>query len=128
MDADATTDPKFDIRHVLFIDIVGYSKLLIGEQSELVRWLKEVVATSQQVRVAEEQGRLVALPTGDGVALVFRDGAEAPVQCALEIAHAVRIIRNCSCGWASTADLSTWLLTSTIERILPERESTLRSV
>src|SRR5437868_12479865 len=90
MSADATTDPKFEIGHVLFIDIVGYSKLLIGEQSDLVRELKEVVATSAQVRVAEEQGRLVSLPTGDGVALVFRDSAEAPAQCALEIAHAVK--------------------------------------
>src|SRR5438046_559072 len=90
MDADATTDPKFKIGHVLFIDIVGYSKLLIGEQSELVRQLKEVVTTSQQLRIAEEQGRLVSLPTGDGVALVFRDSAEAPAQCALEIAHAVK--------------------------------------
>jgi TolB-like protein/Tfp pilus assembly protein PilF len=88
MGADATTDPKFEIGHVLFIDIVGYSKLLIGEQSELVCELKEVVATSQQVRVAEEHGRLVSLPTGDGVALVFRDSAEAPAHCALEIAHA----------------------------------------
>src|SRR5256714_9548524 len=90
MDADATTDPKFEIGHVLFIDLVGYSKLLIGEQSELIRELKEVVATSEQVRVAEEQGRLVSLPTGDGVALVFRDAAETPAQCALEIAHAVK--------------------------------------
>jgi TolB-like protein len=90
MGADATTDPKFEIGHVLFIDIVGYSKLLIGEQSELVRELKEVVATSEQVRVAEEQGRLVSLPTGDGGALVFRDSAEAPAQCALEIAHAAK--------------------------------------
>ncbi len=90
MGADATTDPKFEIGHVLFIDIVGYSKLLIGEQSELVRELKEVVATSEQVRVAEEQGRLVSLPTGDGVALVFSNGAEAPVQCALEIARATK--------------------------------------
>src|SRR6266516_8119669 len=89
MPADATTDPKFEIGHVLFIDIVGYSKLLIGEQSDLVRQLKEVVATSQQVLVAEEQGRLVSLPTGDGVALVFRDGAEAPAKCALEIARAI---------------------------------------
>jgi TolB-like protein/tetratricopeptide (TPR) repeat protein/class 3 adenylate cyclase len=89
MGADATTDPKFEIGHVLFIDIVGYSKLLIGEQSELVRQLKEVVATSQQVRVAEEQGRLVSLPTGDGIALVFRDGAEAPAKSALEIARAI---------------------------------------
>src|SRR5438045_7371131 len=90
MSADAATDPKFEVGHVLFIDIVGYSKLLIGEQSELVRELKEVVATSEQVRVAEEQGGLVSLPTGDGVALVFRDSAEAPAQCALEIAHAVK--------------------------------------
>jgi TolB-like protein/class 3 adenylate cyclase len=90
MGADATTDPKFEIGHVLFIDIVGYSKLLIGAQSELVRELKEVVATSEQVRVAEEQSRLVSLPTGDGVALVFRDSAEAPAQCALEIAHAAK--------------------------------------
>src|SRR5438034_2238772 len=90
MSADFTIDPKFEIGHVLFIDIVGYSKLLIGEQSELVRELREVVATSEQVRVAEEQGKLVSLPTGDGVALVFRDSAEAPAHCALEIAHAVK--------------------------------------
>src|SRR5439155_1588491 len=82
MGADGTTDPKFEIGHVLFIDIVGYSKLLIGEQSELVRELKEVVATSEQVRVAEEQGRLVSLPSGDGGALVFRDS---------EIKHGARI-------------------------------------
>jgi TolB-like protein len=90
MSADFTIDPKFEIGHVLFIDIVGYSKLLIGEQSDLIRQLKEIVAASEQVRVAEEQGRLVSLPTGDGVALVFRDSAEAPAQCALEIAHAVK--------------------------------------
>src|SRR5438045_984790 len=71
MPVDATIDPKFEIGHVLFIDIVGYSKLLIGEQSELIHELKEVVATSEQVRVAQEQGRLVSLPTGDGVSLIF---------------------------------------------------------
>src|SRR5437773_971785 len=90
MSADYTIDPKFEIGHDLFIDIVGYSKLLIGEQSELVRELKEVVAASEQVRVAEEQGKLVSLPTGDGVALVFRDSAEAPAQSALEIAGAIK--------------------------------------
>jgi TolB-like protein/Flp pilus assembly protein TadD/class 3 adenylate cyclase len=89
MPADATTDPEFEIGHVLFIDIVGYSKLLIGEQSELVRQLKEVVAGSDQVRLAERQDKLVSLPTGDGVALVFRNGSEAPAQCAVEIARAV---------------------------------------
>lgn len=89
MSEEAATDPKFEIGHVLFIDIVGYSKLLIGEQSELIRHLKEVVAGSEQVRLGEEQGKLVSLPTGDGVALVFRDSAEAPAQCGLEIAQAV---------------------------------------
>ena len=83
-------DPEFEIGHVLFIDIVGYSKLLIGEQTELVRQLKEIVAGTEQVRLAEEQGRLISLPTGDGVALVFRDSAEAPARCALEIAQAVK--------------------------------------
>jgi len=90
MSAEAATDPKFEIGHVLFIDIVGYSKLLIGEQCELVRELKEVVAGSEQVRAAENERKLVSLPTGDGVVLVFRNGAEAPAQCALEIAHAVK--------------------------------------
>ena len=90
MSADAATDPKFEIGHVLFIDIVGYSKLLIGEQCELVRELKEVVAGSEQVRAAENERKLVSLPTGDGVVLVFRNGAEAPAQCALEIAHEVK--------------------------------------
>src|SRR5947207_8651236 len=90
MDADASTDPKFEIGHVLFIDSVGYSTLLIGEQSEVVRELKEVVATSEQVRAAQNEGKLVSLPTGDGVVLVFRNGAEAPVRCALEIARAIK--------------------------------------
>jgi TolB-like protein/Tfp pilus assembly protein PilF len=89
MAADAATDPKFEIGHILFIDIVGYSKLLIGEQSELVRQLNEVVSESEQVRLAGEQGQLVSLSTGDGVVLVFRDGAETPAQCAVEIAGAI---------------------------------------
>lgn len=90
MSADAATDPKFEIGHVLFIDIVGYSKLFIGEQSELIRQLKEIVAGSEQFRRAEEQQELITQPTGDGMALVFRDGTEAPVQCALEIARAAK--------------------------------------
>jgi TolB-like protein/Tfp pilus assembly protein PilF len=90
MAVNAVTDPKFEIGHVLFIDIVGYSKLLIGEQSELIRQLKEIVATSEQVRAAGNEGKLVSLPTVDGVVLVFRNGAEAPVKCALEIARAIK--------------------------------------
>jgi class 3 adenylate cyclase len=90
MSADATTDPKFEIGHVLFIDIVGYSTLLIGEQSDLVRQLREIVTTTEQFRHAEEQDKLLTLPTGDGMALIFRESAEAPAQCALEIADALK--------------------------------------
>ena len=87
MGADATTDPKFEIGHVLFIDIVGYSTLLINEQTRLFRELNEVVQQSAQFRRADAGGHLVRLPTGDGMALVFRDSAESPVECALEVSR-----------------------------------------
>jgi serine/threonine-protein kinase len=90
MSAESAADPKLEIRHVLFIDIVGYSKLLISEQSELIRQLKDVVSGGEQFRSAEAGGKLIRLPTGDGMALVFRDSPEAPVQCALEIARALK--------------------------------------
>src|SRR5207237_9508866 len=76
---------KFEIGHVLFIDIVGYSKLLINEQSEQIQKLKEIVRRTEQFRLAEAEGKLLRLPTGDGGALVFRNSPEAPVLCALEI-------------------------------------------
>ena len=85
MSAESPADPKFDIGHVLFIDIVGYSKLLISEQSHLLQRLKELVRGTEQFRLAEKEGKLLRLPTGDGGALVFRSSAEAPVLCALEI-------------------------------------------
>src|SRR6201989_638525 len=68
---------KFDIGHVLFIDIVGYSKLLIAEQRD-------------QIKKADAEGKLLRLPTGDGGALVFRNSLEAPVLCALEISKALK--------------------------------------
>jgi TolB-like protein/cytochrome c-type biogenesis protein CcmH/NrfG len=80
-----SSDVKFEIGHVLFIDIVGYSKLLINEQSEQIQKLKEIVRGTEQVRLAEAEGKLLRLPTGDGGALVFRTNPEAPVLCALEI-------------------------------------------
>src|SRR5882757_910742 len=79
------SDVKFEIGHVLFIDIVGYSKLMINEQSEQIQKLKEIVRGIEQVRLAEAEGKLLRLPTGDGGALVFRISPEAPVLCALEI-------------------------------------------
>jgi adenylate cyclase len=90
MSADSLSDVKFEIGHVLFIDIVGYSKLLINEQSEQIQTLKEIVRGTEQVRLAEAEGKLLRLPTGDGGALVFRTSPEAPVLCALEIARALK--------------------------------------
>src|SRR3984893_12606119 len=81
---------KFDIGHVLFIDIVGYSQGLINEQSESLQKLKEIVRGTEQFRVAEAEGKLLRLPTGDGGALVFRNSPEAPVVCAMEIAKALK--------------------------------------
>ena len=88
--SQSSSDVKFEIGHVLFIDIVGYSKLLINEQSEQVQKLKEIVRGTEQVRLAEAEGKLLRLPTGDGGALVFRNSPEAPVLCALEIAKALK--------------------------------------
>ena len=81
---------KFEIGHVLFIDIVGYSKLLINEQSEQIQKLKEIVRGTEQVRLAEAEGKLLRLPTGDGAALVFRTTPEAPALCALEISRELK--------------------------------------
>ena len=82
-------DLKAEIGHVLFIDVVGYSKRLINEQSELLETLKQIVRESAQVRAAKDEGSLIQLPTGDGVALVFRGNVEQPVECALEISAAL---------------------------------------
>ncbi len=90
MATHSESDLQFEIAHVLFIDIAGYSKLLINEQSELIRQLKEVVRGTEQFRRAEAEGKLLRLPTGDGGALVFRNTQEAPVLCALEISKALK--------------------------------------
>src|SRR2546430_1042202 len=80
-----SSDVKLEIGHVLFIDIVGYSKLLITDQSERLQKLKEIVWGTEQFRLAQAEGKLLRLPTGDGGALVFRNNPEAPVLCAMEI-------------------------------------------
>ena len=84
------TKLRLEIAHVLFIDIVGYSKLLITEQSDELRTLREIVRQTEQFRLAEAEGKLLRLPTGDGGALVFRSSPEAPVLCALEISKALK--------------------------------------
>src|SRR5215472_9306397 len=90
MPTDSKSDLQFQIGHVLFIDIVGYSKLLISEQSERMQKLREIVRGTEQFRLAEAEGKLLRLPTGDGGALVFRSSSEAPVLCALEISKELK--------------------------------------
>src|SRR5436190_11145882 len=86
----AEEQTRLQIGHVLFIDIVGYSKLLVNEQSGLLRELNELVSGTREFREAEAEGKLIRLPTGAGMALVFRTDPEAPAQCALEIARALK--------------------------------------
>ena len=90
MAIDQSSDVKFEIGHVLFVDIVGYSKLLITQQRDQIQKLKTIVRGTEQFRVAEAEGKLVRLPTGDGGALVFRTTPEAPVLCAMEISKALK--------------------------------------
>src|SRR6266705_4353717 len=90
MPSEQSSDVKFEIGHVLFIDIVSYSKLLINEQGEQIQKLKEIVRGTEQFHLAEAEGKLLRLPTGDGGALVFRNSPETPVFCALEIASELK--------------------------------------
>jgi len=90
MPAESKAAVRLEIGHILFIDIVGYSKLLISEQSELLGVLNDAVREAGEFRSAEADDRLVRLPTGDGMALVFRDSPEQPVRCALEISQALK--------------------------------------
>jgi class 3 adenylate cyclase len=79
-----------EVGHILFLDIVGYSKLLSDEQKELVQELNQIVRETEQFRAAEVEGKLTRLPTGDGMVLVFTNNPEAPVECALEISKALQ--------------------------------------
>src|SRR6184192_3417895 len=81
---------QLEIAHVLFIDIVGYSKLSINDQHAAVEELGQVVRASEQFQRAEAGGRLLKIATGDGMALVFYTNPEAPAQCAVEISRALK--------------------------------------
>ncbi|PYK36927.1 MAG: hypothetical protein DME49_13790 [Verrucomicrobia bacterium] len=90
MSAEIKKEIQLEIAHVLFIDIVGYSKLSINDQRAAIDELTQVVRTSEQFQNAEAAGRLIKIPTGDGMALVFYKSPEEPVKCALEISRALK--------------------------------------
>src|SRR5437870_3423198 len=81
---------RLEIGHVLFMDLVGYSKLLLDEQREQLQHLTEIVLNIEQVRATEAADKLIRLPAGDGMALVFFNSPEAPVQCAIEISKKLK--------------------------------------
>jgi class 3 adenylate cyclase len=86
--AEVKKEIELEIAYVLFIDIVGYSKLLIDQQRRSLEVLNELVRGTDQFRKAETHHRLITIPTGDGMALVFYNTPEAPVECALDISRA----------------------------------------
>src|SRR5216110_3724814 len=86
--AEVSKEIELEIAYVLFIDIVGYSKLVTAEQRRLLELLNQIVRESEHFRAAEAKHRLITVPTGDGMALVFYNTPEAPVECALQISSA----------------------------------------
>src|SRR5438270_103877 len=90
MSTEIKKEIQLEIAYVLFLDIVGYSKLLINEQRRLLELLNQIVRNTEQFRTAEINSRLITIPTGDGMALVFYNTPEAPVECALEVSRAVK--------------------------------------
>jgi len=88
--AEVQRDIELEIAYVLFVDIVGYSKLVVDQQRKLLELLNKVVRGAEQFRKAETSHRLITIPTGDGMALVFYNTPEAPVKCALEISRATQ--------------------------------------
>jgi TolB-like protein/class 3 adenylate cyclase/Tfp pilus assembly protein PilF len=90
MSVESKKEIQLEIAHVLFIDIVGYSKFSINHQHAAIEELNQIVRASEQFQRAEAAGRLIKIPTGDGIALVFYTSPEAPVQCAVEISHGLK--------------------------------------
>src|SRR5438874_5831047 len=90
MAAEVKKEIELEIAHVLFLDIVGYSKLSVNEQHARVEELNEIVRVCEQFQKAEAASRLLKIPTGDGIALVFYISPEAPAQCAVEISRGLR--------------------------------------
>jgi TolB-like protein/class 3 adenylate cyclase/Tfp pilus assembly protein PilF len=85
--AEPTLDLPLEIAHLLLIDVVGYSKLLVNEEIELLQELNQIVRSTESFRAAEASGKLIRVPTGDGMALLFFRSPEEPVRCALEISR-----------------------------------------
>src|SRR4051812_19294428 len=83
-------DLKAEIAHILLIDVVGFSRLLANDQVKIIKEVNRVVRGTERFRKAEEAGRLIRLPTGDGMVLLFFQSPDEPVRCAVEIGASLR--------------------------------------
>src|SRR5215471_13055542 len=90
MAAETKQKIELEIAHILFIDIVGYSKLSINEQHAAVDELTQIVREAGEFKKADESQRLIKIAAGDGMALVFYNSPEAPVRCAIEVNRAAK--------------------------------------
>lgn len=90
MSSEAEAGAVLQVAHVLSMDVVAYSTLLINEQKQVIEELGGIVRSTVAFRRSEADGRLLRLPTGDGMLLVFFDHPQAPLECAIEIAEALR--------------------------------------
>src|SRR6476469_2268893 len=90
MSAELKPDLQLEIAYLLLIDVVGYSKLLVNEQIELMQDLNHIVRSTECFQAAEKSGKLIRVPTGDGMALLFFQSPEEPARCALEISQALQ--------------------------------------
>ena len=121
-------DLPLEIAHLLLIDVVGFSKLLVDEQIEFLKELNQIVRSTECFRTAETSGKLTRVPTGDGMALLFFRSPEEPARCALEISEAlkdhphIQVTHGCV-----TAGPSIKLSMSTTGQTSPERELMWRS-
>ena len=91
-----------EVGHILFLDIVGYSKLLADEQKELVQELNQIVRETEQFRAAEAEGKLTRLPTGDGMVLVFTNNQRLRWSARWKLARRCRATRDLKYAWAFT--------------------------
>src|SRR5881275_1131236 len=90
MSVEVKKEIELEIAHVLFIDTVGYSKLLIDDQRTLIDTLNQIVRGTAEFQSAEAARKLIKIATGDGMALVFYTRPEAPVECALQISRGLK--------------------------------------
>ena len=116
--AETKPDLPLEIAHLLLIDVVGYSKLLVDEEIEYLHELNQIVRSTECFRAAESTGKLIRVPTGDGMALLFFRSPEEPAQCALEISRTLKIIRISRYGWECIAAQSIKLPMSMIGQTL----------